>query len=222
MITSPVDRVSAMICSLRRAGLRTTLAHRGVVDALGEAVGERRHLHATEVHQRLTGPSNGGGAVHRAPRTHPPGGRRRGPHGAGGWVGDVRVCADLPHHHAVCQGCGRMRQLTASAAAGTVSRQRERARAPAGAALRHHSWPSARASRSPLPGCRRRGPERRDSGYFPAEVQISCRAGVRGDESVSVLGSHGFPAQVFGSSGPARSSSRCPRGSRPGRPVSPA
>ncbi|MFJ1540907.1 transcriptional repressor [Micromonospora chalcea] len=40
---------------LRRAGLRTTLARRGVVDALGEASGERRHLSATEVHQRLTG-----------------------------------------------------------------------------------------------------------------------------------------------------------------------
>jgi Fe2+ or Zn2+ uptake regulation protein len=119
LITSPVDRVSAVMDRLRRAGLRTTLARRGVVDALGEAAGERRHLSATEVHQRLTGRGLAVelSTVHRV-LTHlvDVGVAHVVPVGGAATFG----LADRPHHHAVCQGCGGMRQLTASAVAGTV------------------------------------------------------------------------------------------------------
>ncbi|MFG1801892.1 hypothetical protein ACGFI4_17175 [Micromonospora carbonacea] len=55
MITSRADRVDAAMDRLRRAGRRTTLARRAVLDALSDAAAERRHLNASEVHQRLTG-----------------------------------------------------------------------------------------------------------------------------------------------------------------------
>ncbi|MDG4800125.1 transcriptional repressor [Micromonospora sp. WMMD980] len=123
MITSPVDRVSAVLDRLRRAGLRTTLARRGVVDALGEAAGERRHLRAAEVHQRLTGRGLAVelSTVHRV-LTHlvKVGAAHTVPVGGTATFG----LADLPHHHAVCQGCGGMRQLAASAVAGTVTAAR--------------------------------------------------------------------------------------------------
>ncbi|MFI2663509.1 Fur family transcriptional regulator [Micromonospora carbonacea] len=108
---------------LRRAGLRATLARCGVLEALGEAAGERRHLSATEVHQRLAGQGLtvelstvhrvltslvGLGVAHSVPA------------GAAATFG----LADQPHHHAVCQSCGAVRQLSAPTVADSVAAAR--------------------------------------------------------------------------------------------------
>ncbi|MFY1659167.1 Fur family transcriptional regulator [Micromonospora sp. WMMD1274] len=124
MITSRADRVDAALDRLRRAGLRTTLGRRAVLDALGDAAVERRHLNAGEVHQRLTGR---GLAVELSTV-----------HRVLGQLVDLGVAhavpvggavtfglADHPHHHAVCEGCGGMRQLPVPAVAASVAVARE-------------------------------------------------------------------------------------------------
>ncbi|SBT65747.1 Fur family transcriptional regulator, ferric uptake regulator [Micromonospora sediminicola] len=123
MITSQTDRVSAVLDRLRRAGHRTTLARRGVVHALGEAAEERQHLSASEVHLRLTGRGRPVelSTVHRV-LTHlvDLGVAHVAPVGGAATFG----MAGRPHHQAVCQGCGGMRQLPTSAVAGTVTAAR--------------------------------------------------------------------------------------------------
>ncbi|WBB82472.1 transcriptional repressor [Micromonospora sp. WMMD882] len=108
---------------LRRAGLRATLARRGVLEALGEAAGERRHLSATQVHQRLTGQGLTVelSTVHRVLASLVDLGVAHSvPVGAAATFG----LADQPHHHAVCQGCGVMRQLPVPAVADSVAAAR--------------------------------------------------------------------------------------------------
>ncbi|MEV7350868.1 transcriptional repressor [Micromonospora chalcea] len=110
MITSRADRVDAALDQLRRAGLRTTLARRAVLDALGDAAVERRHLNAGEVHRRLTGRGLAVelSTVHRVlGQLVDLGVAHAVPVGGAATFG----LADQPHHHAVCEGCGGMRQL---------------------------------------------------------------------------------------------------------------
>ncbi|WP_431910653.1 CGNR zinc finger domain-containing protein [Micromonospora carbonacea] len=120
MITSRADRVDAAMDRLRRAGRRTTLARRAVLDALGDAAAERRHLNASEVHQRLTGRGLAAklSTVHRVlGQPVDLGVAHAVPVGGTATFG----LTDQPHHHAVCEGCGGMRQLPVPAVAASVT-----------------------------------------------------------------------------------------------------
>ncbi|GLY24644.1 transcriptional repressor [Micromonospora sp. NBRC 101691] len=112
MITSKADRVAAAVTQLRRAGLRNTAARRAVLDQLADAVGDRGHLTASEVHCSLLtrGLMIELSTAHRVLRqlvnleiayTVP--------------VGRTITfgLADDAHHHAACGRSGELRQLTA-------------------------------------------------------------------------------------------------------------
>ncbi|WP_416904384.1 Fur family transcriptional regulator [Micromonospora echinospora] len=120
MITSKTDRVAAAVTQLRRAGLRNTTARRAVLDQLADAVGDRGHLTASEVHRSLLarGVTIELSTAHRVlwqlvelgiAHTVP--------------IGRTITfgLADDAHHHAACGRCGELRQLPAEAVASAVA-----------------------------------------------------------------------------------------------------
>ncbi|MFY1594756.1 Fur family transcriptional regulator [Micromonospora sp. WMMD737] len=123
MSTSGADRVDAALRRSRRAGLRNTAARRAILDELARAVGDQGHLTATRLHhallargltvelstvRRALAQLVGLGIAHTVP------------------IGRTTTfgLADDAHHHAVCAGCGDIRQLPAEAVAASVAAAR--------------------------------------------------------------------------------------------------
>lgn len=120
MSTSGADRVDAAVRRLRRAGLRNTAPRRGVLDELARAVGDQGHLTASQLHHALLarGLAVELSTVHRVlAQLVELGIAHTVPIGRTITFG----LADDAHHHAVCAGCGDIRQLPAEAVAASVA-----------------------------------------------------------------------------------------------------
>lgn len=117
---SPDPRAGQAMERLHATGRRRTTARRLVLQALAEADG---HLSAADVHIRLADSSPLSlSTVHRTLAT-------LADHGlvhALGQPGEARYgLADRPHHHGVCDGCGRTVEIPATALADLLPRLEE-------------------------------------------------------------------------------------------------
>ncbi|NGM13570.1 Fur family transcriptional regulator [Verrucosispora sioxanthis] len=123
MITTEADRVDTALRRLRRAGMRNTVARRGILALLAHAAGDRGHLTATQLHEALLarGLAMEMSTVHRILRQLIDLGIAHTVPVAGAMTFGL---ADQPHHHAVCEGCGSLRQLPAAAVAASIDAAR--------------------------------------------------------------------------------------------------
>ncbi|MBX7270061.1 transcriptional repressor [Micromonospora sp. Llam7] len=123
MSTTETDRVDAAVQRLRDAGLRRTRARLGVLHELAQAVGGQGHLTVTQLHHALLarGLAVELSTVHRLLR-------QLVEVGVAHTVPTGRTLtfglADIAHHHAICAGCGDLRQLPAEAVAASVAAAR--------------------------------------------------------------------------------------------------